>query len=454
MAGTVFFCPGCQRDDFKSLKAVKIHFEAKVHKIFCNPCQRDFTNVWSLLQHAQKHQQPRQKMNNPSRSPSVKSTPPRSSRKRASKQTPNPLSAAPILEPVLYAVVLPVSPEPWSPVDLTTGPMDAAKPNLTSELQDLKLQLEALALQPLALQRISHHAILGAEERVLSLRYLLLQCHGKARLQAQGYTVGIVAEDKRKRPSIPNALFRHTPVAHAGKGTERKAVVLDCEMVQVANGRRELAYVTAVDFLSGEVLLDHYVQPTAKVVHWDSRYSGVTCSAMNKAVRNGQALLGYSNAREMLWRFVDTETVLIGHSLNNDLDVLGIIHPKIVDTSILTSEAVFNDLPPGQALSRTWSLKTLTKELAGYDIQAGKQGHSAFEDTMATRDILIWCIRNQKLWDMWSAEVRGQEKIRALEREIAKLQAKLEQEKKNQEESRKERDKEKLEFLKLAAGLS
>jgi DNA polymerase III epsilon subunit-like protein len=368
------------------------------------------------------------------------------------------------LEPVLYAVtevvavgevvVLPVSTEPLSPVDLTTGPMDAAEPNHTSELQDLKLQLEALALQPLALQRISQHAILGAEERVLSLRYLQAQCHGKARLQAQGYTVGIVAEDKRKRPSIPNALFRHTPVAHAGKGTERKAVVLDCEMVQVANGRRELAYVTAVDFLSGEVLLDHYVQPTAKVVHWDSRYSGVTCSAMNKAVRNGQALLGYSKAREMLWRFVDTETVLIGHSLNNDLDVLGIIHPKIVDTSILTSEAVFNDLLPGQALSRTWSLKTLTKELAGYDIQAGKQGHSAFEDTMATRDILIWCIRNQKLWDMWSAEVRGQEKVRALEREIAKLQAKLEQEKKNQEESRKERHKEKLEFLKLAAGLS
>jgi membrane protein insertase Oxa1/YidC/SpoIIIJ len=53
---------------------------------------------------------------------------------------------------------------------------------------------------------------------------------------------------------------------------------------------------------------------------------------------------------------------------------------------------------------------------------------------------------------MWSAEARGQEKIRALEREIAKLQAKLEQEKKNQEE-RKERDKEKLEFLKLAAWL-
>jgi DNA polymerase III epsilon subunit-like protein len=294
-------------------------------------------------------------------------------------------------------------------MDSTKGPINAAEPNHTSELQNLKIQLEALALQPLTLQRISRHAILGAEERILSMRYLLLQCHGKARLQAQGYTVGIVAEDKRKRPSIPNSFFRHTPVALAGKGTEKEAVVLDCEMVQVANGRRELAYVTAVDFLSGEVLLDHYVQPTTKVVNWESRYSGVTCNAMNKAVRNGHALHGWPSAREMLWRFVDTETVLIGHSLNNDLDVLGIIHPKIVDTSILTSEAVFNDLLPGQALSRTWSLKTLTKELAGYDIQAGKQGHSAFEDAIATRDILIWCIRNQKLWRrfvLWNGRSR------------------------------------------------
>jgi DNA polymerase III epsilon subunit-like protein len=323
---------------------------------------------------------------------------------------------------------------------------------MLTELETLNLQIEALALQPLAAKRTNRHAVLEPEEQILIRRYLLSQCHAMHRLQAQGYTVGFVAEDK-KRPSIPNSLFGRTPEPVAGE-KKRGAIVLDCEMVQVAEGRRELAYVTAVDFLTGEILLDHYVQPNAKVVNWDTRYSGVACKDMNKARRDGKALLGWQNARQMLWKFADAETVLIGHSLQNDLAVLGIIHTKIVDSAIVTAEAVYNDLLPGQALARTWNLKVLTKELAGYEIQNhGKQGHSAYEDTMATRDVLIWCIRNQKLFAIWSAEIRDQEKIAALEKEIAKLQAKLELEKIAQVKSRKEREKEKMEILKLTAAL-
>ncbi|KAJ5319888.1 hypothetical protein PENANT_c026G06424 [Penicillium antarcticum] len=440
---TVFVCPGCDRNDFKSLRAVKTHFELKKHKLFCDPCQKGFTNVWNLLQHTQKHQKPDQKEKIPSGS-SPLPPPATQGRKRAPKpkSNPKPLVVQPVVE------VLPFPSHPWSPA----APRSPVEP---TEMESLDLQIEALNLQPLVITRTNRHAVLGLPEQSLYLRYLLLQCHNNIRLRAQGFIVETITDDTRRRPSIPKSLFLNTPAAVSSEAPRKSAVVLDCEMVQVADGLREVAYITAIDFLTGDVLLDHYVQPDKKVVSWDTRYSGVTCDAMKKAVRKGQAIMGWRRARQHLWKFVGPETVLIGHSLNNDLDVLGIVHPKIVDSSILTSEAVFNELLPGQALLRTWSLKTLTQELAGYEIQtAGKKGHSAYEDTMATRDILIWCIRNQKLWAIWSAERRDAEKIRALEHELAKIQAKLEQVKINKEKSDKEREEEKLEIMKLAAGLS
>ncbi|KAJ5753466.1 uncharacterized protein N7511_007619 [Penicillium nucicola] len=426
-----FVCPGCHRDDFKSLRGVKTHFESKRHKLFCVPCQKEFTNVWGLLHHTQKHQTPDQKSNNIASGPSLMSSPSTQSRKRAPKSNHKPSLPVQSTDGGSPSLT-----QPWLPV---------------TDMESLSLEIEALALQPLIVRGTNRHVVLGMQEQALYLRYLLLQCHSDFRLRAQGFIVETTTEDTRKRPSIPKSLFRKTPTAVLGAGQKRQAVVIDCEMVQVTGGLREMAYITAIDFLTGDVLLDHYVKPEKNVVSWDTRYSGVTPYAMDKAVRKGQAIMGWVRAREQVWRFVGPETVLIGHSLNNDLDMLGIVHPRIVDSSILTSEAVFNELLPAQALSRTWSLKTLTNELAGYEIQAGKKGHDAYEDTMATRDVLIWCIRNQKLWAIWSAERRDAEKIRGLEQELAKIQAKLEHARKNLIESQKEREKARLEILNLAS---
>ena len=206
-------------------------------------------------------------------------------------------------------------------------------------------------------------------------------------------------------------------------------------MVTVETGVNEIAFLSAVDFLTGEILINNYVQPTKKVINWNTRSSGLTSSIMNRAISMDLAILGgWDRARQMLWDFMDVNTVLVGHSIQNDLNVLGMFHRRIVDSSILTAAAVYPELPSAQRLTRTWALKTLAKELLNYDIQNRKKGHSALEDAFATRDVVISCIQNPEELKAWAEDARKKEDEREIAREQERVKRKEERERKKREE--------------------
>ncbi|CAG8368421.1 unnamed protein product [Penicillium salamii] len=536
-----FVCPGCQKGNFKSLYAVRVHFEAKGHPLKCVPCDQSFDALKILLNHCMGHAKlpdsapkrlQKQDQGPPkSQSKPVDALPSRKSKKgqqiqsseiiptqapghtqqqeqsvddsklQPAKQVePKPRKAKkpkqvqnqetheiPVTLPGKPAnkyapnfikgqdlfSVKPVESTKPAPVDAQTRPQkpgkgkDRSKTNKPVEilaraqpaqpaqpqpplrfssgdpksrgnpsfafgdtlLDTSQREREAARLSIQAAQNENYrtsqnenyHVTLEPLEQNLIFRYLLARCHSDTRLAKHGYTFQPSLNEAHKRPSkqcpIKRGLFREVPRWSSDNLAKRRAIVLDCEMVQVEEGRRELAFLSAIDFLTGEVLIDNYVQPKARVVNWDSRFSGVTPGAMNKAVRNRTALMGWESARAKLWSFMNSDTVLIGHSLNNDLDVLGMIHWNIVDSSIMTSEAVFLQLHSGEQLTRTWGLKTLALELVNYDIQVGKQGHSALEDAHATRDVVIWCIRYPELLKVWADNAREEEAMRVLERE-------------------------------------
>ncbi|KAJ5780200.1 Exonuclease RNase T/DNA polymerase III [Penicillium paradoxum] len=511
----LFICPGCQRGGFKSLGAVKAHFESKGHKISCIPCDRSFGNITALLKHSQKHEKPLDGPDLKSLKPakqaqksakyenpedftelfSVEAEPVPKSKKskkfKKSQDPTEPISLEPVepaptskkskksqdhADPVSIkpAKPTPKNTKPEKPQDraevLSTKPVEPApkakkskKSKDRSELLPVK-SAEAVP-KPVSTEissrlppqrpeaprdpwdatstptpNANYHVTLEPLEQNLIFRYLAARCHSDTRLATRGFVLraGLAEKNKRpsRRPPPKTGHFRQVPRSSDGL-PRRRAIVLDCEMVQVEAGRRELAFLTAIDFLTGEVLIDNYVQPKSKVVNWDSRFSGVTCLAMNKAVKKGTALNGWEGARSKLWQFMDSETVLIGHSLNNDLDVLGIIHWNIVDSSIITSEAVFYTVHATESLNRTWSLKTLASELVNYDIQAGKQGHSALEDAHATRDIVIWCLRYPEHLKVWADNAREQEAVRVYERELKKA---------TEEEAKEQKRKNEMEF--------
>lgn len=189
---------------------------------------------------------------------------------------------------------------------------------------------------------------------------------------------------------------------------KRAAIALDCEMVAVHGEWRQVAHLAAVDYITGETLIDTLIQPTVEVVDWGSEITGISEASMSEAIQRSRALPGWSAARQTLWEFMDSDTVLVGQSLQFDLEVLAMLHTRIVDSEILTTSAV--RLEGG----RKRGLKELCKSILRLDIQ-GRE-HSAREDALAARELVLVLCGQEKRFKAWADKVRQTEGARLEER--------------------------------------
>ncbi|PWY80276.1 exonuclease [Aspergillus sclerotioniger CBS 115572] len=216
--------------------------------------------------------------------------------------------------------------------------------------------------------------------------------------------------------------FQKTP-AQPDKGP-LPPVSFDCEMGYTTQGL-ELIRLTAVSWPKGEPLLDILVRPIGEVLDLNSRFSGVFPEHYTKAVPYGssvpqtsaavledgevempplQVVESPAAARELLFGYLQPETPLIGHAIDNDLNACRIIHPTIIDTVLL--------YPHPRGLPLRMSLKVLCKRHLDRDIQTGgSRGHDSKEDAIATGDLVRvkatetwkilkskgWCIHNNQL---------------------------------------------------------
>ena len=258
--------------------------------------------------------------------------------------------------------------------------------------------------------------------------------------------------------------FAPTPPS-SRQNPKHRAVIIDCEMAGVVGGMSEMILVRVVDYLTGETLMNTLVRPTKTVIDWRTRFSGVRPATMVDATVRGKTLNGWREARAEIWKHIDADTVLVGHALQNDLDVLRMIHLHIVDSAIIARNAV------GPVCSRQWGLKTLCYEFRGIEIQNhGKSGHDCLEDTLAAREVTLWCTREVESLKVWSEiifeyvvrnmnvreeklekENLDKENLEKVKLEKGKLEkGKLEKEKPGMEKREKERrEKEKLEKKRL-----
>ncbi|PPQ68000.1 hypothetical protein CVT26_007363 [Gymnopilus dilepis] len=161
-------------------------------------------------------------------------------------------------------------------------------------------------------------------------------------------------------------------------------VALDCEMIYTTGGMR-VARVSVVDG-SGKQILDELIRMDegVHVIDYNTRFSGI-----NKE-NHATAVLTLAAVRDTLDSLIDTNTILIGHALDNDLKTLRIIHHKCVDTALLFPHRAG---PPYRR-----SLKDLVREKLGKMIQMGDatQGHSSLEDAISTLDLVRWYILNKQ----------------------------------------------------------
>ncbi|KAF3387564.1 RNA exonuclease 3 [Penicillium rolfsii] len=185
-------------------------------------------------------------------------------------------------------------------------------------------------------------------------------------------------------------------------------VCFDCEMGYTTQGL-ELIRLTAVSWPEGRELLDILVKPIGEVLDLNSRFSGVYPEHFANAVPYGvsdtasdsprsdqgeekkksmQVVDTPAAARKLLFQFLQPETPLIGHAIDNDLNVCRIIHPTIIDTVILYPA-------PRGGLPNRMSLKALARKFLSRDIQTGgAQGHDSKEDAIATGDLVRAMVRD------------------------------------------------------------
>lgn len=287
----------------------------------------------------------------------------------------------------------------------------------TKANQDVQTSITQASQQnPSLVCRGNSYRQIPQQDKVGILQKLLSHCHSMSTLQRHGYSCAEAGSEQGK-PTPPGRLQATVdeamplPLRQSNRGRQiRKAVVLDCEMVGVQGGANELVSLTAVDFLTGEMIVNSLVKPQQPVVDWRTQIHGISPAGLVMARAQGLTLDGWQAARAELFKHVDQDTVLIGQSLQYDLESLHIRHAGVVDSAILASEAVFGS----KGKPRYWGLglKDICSELLGLKIREGaplaaSNVHEGLEDVLAAREVVLYCLEQPKEFNTWAKGKRN-----------------------------------------------
>jgi len=123
--------------------------------------------------------------------------------------------------------------------------------------------------------------------------------------------------------------------------------------------------------MEGEVIYNQLVKPSNPVTDYLTRYSGMTKELLDPVTTT------VGEVQDHLANFIYKDTILVGHSLENDLRAMKICHFNILDTSILYPH---NAGPPAKN-----SLRGLAQQHLHRAIQVGN--HDSAEDAIAAMEL-------------------------------------------------------------------
>lgn len=148
---------------------------------------------------------------------------------------------------------------------------------------------------------------------------------------------------------------------------------VDCEMCRIVSGKQDVTRIAIVNE-DLETVYHTLVKPKEEIVDYITRFSGIT----EKMLRNVSTTL--EDVQNDMRKLLPSDAILCGQSLNCDLHALKMIHPYVIDTSVIYNENGMRQ--------RKTSLKQLARKHLSENIQDGKKGHNPIEDSIATMKLV------------------------------------------------------------------
>ncbi|KAF7995528.1 hypothetical protein HCN44_006635 [Aphidius gifuensis] len=154
---------------------------------------------------------------------------------------------------------------------------------------------------------------------------------------------------------------------------------LDCEMCRTTLGIPELTRISIVDE-NLNLFYESFVKPDNKITDYLTRFSGITPALLKNVTTR------LSDVQNELRKILPADAILVGQSLNFDLQSLKMMHPYIIDTSI-----IFNIT--GKRLIKS-KLKVLSDLFLCETIQDSQSGHCSLEDSRASLKLAQLKLKN------------------------------------------------------------
>ncbi|XP_011099099.1 small RNA degrading nuclease 1 [Sesamum indicum] len=152
-------------------------------------------------------------------------------------------------------------------------------------------------------------------------------------------------------------------------------IAIDCEMVLCEDGTEALVKVCAVD-RNLQVKLDEVVNPDKAIADYRTEITGISAKDLDGVTHS------LKDVQKLLKKLLSNGTILVGHSLNNDLQALKLDHTRVVDTSYVFKYA-------NGPTNKKPSLSLLCKAMLGYELRQKGNPHNCLDDACAAMKLVL-----------------------------------------------------------------
>ncbi|XP_068761687.1 LOW QUALITY PROTEIN: uncharacterized protein [Montipora capricornis] len=198
--------------------------------------------------------------------------------------------------------------------------------------------------------------VFGREDYILSME----------EMEENGFPLPTSQLSQASKVSNDNGYLSTKPHQRSTNSTESPMFAVDCEMCITTEGV-ELTRISVVDE-SLNVLYDTLVKPSSQIVDYKTEYSGITPDMLKDVTTT------LADVQKHLINLLPADAILLGHSLENDLQALKLYHERVIDSSVMYA------VETNRGRIFKVSLRRLADQYLRKKIQAGKDGHCSIED--------------------------------------------------------------------------